>query len=70
MFKALNRMTNYRDKDKNTNKQHCRASPCLSLALQAYKVPLCGHSDCFSEPIEHRKGPGVRKDKNEPDPEP
>lgn len=32
-------MTNYRDKDKNTNKQRCRTSPCLGLALQAYKFP-------------------------------
>lgn len=42
-------MTNYRDKDKNTNKQQCQASPYLGLALQAYKFPAVD-TDFFQKP--------------------
>lgn len=55
--------------DKNTNKQQCQASPCLGLALQTFRFPPCGPSDCFSEATEQKKGPWVRKGKK-PDPEP
>lgn len=48
MFKALNRITNFRDK--NTNKQQFQASPCLGLALQAYEFPPVDTMTAFQKP--------------------